>query len=103
MVGTWQYLKVEKNGKSVFEIGNNDTMNLNADGHFNYVIQKPGKQAKGTWKIITVPKDSSSYKSALEFTYEPKGNVRIFNVCKLSARELCIREGSLTFIYKKRK
>src|SRR5262245_51423470 len=73
LYGTWQYTSVMHDGKIVFEIGQSDTMNLERSGQFNYVIAKPGKNAKGTWQLISVPKDSSTFRKALELTYEPNG------------------------------
>ena len=102
LYGTWQYTRVERNGISVFEVGNSDTMNVNSNASFNYTIQKPGKKASGNWALISVPKDSSTFRKALVFTYEPKGKKRIFNICSLDKKNLCLREGSLKFVYKRR-
>jgi hypothetical protein len=77
-------------------------MNLMRTGRFNYVIAAPGKNATGTWQLISVPKDSSRFRKALEFIYEPAGLKRIFHICEWKKDQLCIREGNLFFRYKRR-
>lgn len=98
--GTWQYESVKKGRKTLFEISPGDTLNLNPFDTFNYVIQKAGKKAHGTYTSIKVHPDSGTH-VALVFTYFPAGNKRIFNITHLSATKMTLREGNLYFRFRR--
>lgn len=98
--GTWHYSSVTKTGQPFFETGQGDTMKLTDTG-FVYAIQKPGKYATGSYKIINVSKDSSPLGKALKFTYFPSNNSRVFCLQKLSKKILVMRENELVFSYKR--
>ncbi len=98
--GTWQYVSVKKDKITLFEISKGDTLNIGPGDSFNYCIQKPGKNAHGTFDVIKVHPDSGG-RIAFVFTYLPAGNRRIFNITHLSATKMTLREGNLYFRFRR--
>ncbi len=99
-VGTYFYHSVTRNGDLVFPIGTNDSLVLNKNHTFLYDIAAPNKHMSGKWKVLKVSKDSSPVQQALEFTYSPNGNKRIFNVYRNPQFSLSLREGQTYFNFK---
>lgn len=98
--GTYYYHSVTRNGNNVFPTGINDSLVLNKNHTFLYDIAAPNKHMSGTWKIVKTEKDSSASREALEFTYAPDGNKRVFYLCRNKQFSLCLREGNTYFNFK---
>lgn len=96
---TYQYTRVTRNGANLFEVKLGDTMNLLADGRFNYCIYNAKKNAYGTWRLIN--SDSAENKKAFEFTYFPEGQKRLFEICRYNRKTLILCEGPLRFEYRR--
>ncbi len=96
---TFQYTRVTKNGESLFEVITGDTMNVMSDGHFNYCIKKPGKNAGGTWKLIE--SKGLNKNPSFEFTYSPDNQIRTFEICRYNRKTLILCEGPLRFEYRR--
>jgi hypothetical protein len=96
---TFQYTRVTKNGAELFAVEKGDTMNIDREGTFNYVIKKPGKNASGTWKLLN--RDSSRKNQAFEFRYAADNQIRVFEICRYNRKTLILCEGPLRFEYKR--
>lgn len=102
LYGVWQYRAIYKNGISALTPDEADTMVLDRrQSRFHYKINSLRKDLGGTFKVKTVPADSSPYEKALEFHYQNK-SIRTFNIMLLSD-SLIIREGNTTFHYRRKK
>lgn len=71
-------------------------MQITANGHFNYVISKAGKNARGHYEIIRQGKTQ-----AFRFTYLPDSSVRTFEICRNTGNTLILCEGPLRFVYRR--
>lgn len=93
---TYRYTAALKNGQPLFEISPGDTMQLSAQGQFNYVISKAGKNARGKYALIQQGK-----RQAFRFTYMPDSSVRTFEICRNTGKTLILCEGPLRFEYRR--
>lgn len=105
--GVWTYISINKNtakgSTSISGITPSDTMFV-LNGRFGYDIETLKKHSRGQY---TVNYDSTSKACVLQFDYEQKSPEhasirRFFKVETLTAKELIISEGPLSFVYKRR-
>jgi CRISPR-associated protein Cas8b1/Cst1 subtype I-B len=88
VAGNWKYTSVEKNNQSLFDIGDNDIMILQADSLFEYHINSINKHMYGKW----------SYSDhTLHLKYLAPDTLRHFKVELLSDHLLKMREGEVSF------
>lgn len=88
MKGNWKYTSVEKNDASLFAIGDNDVMILQADSLFEYHINSVNKHMYGKW----------SYSDhTLHLKYADPDTNRHFKVDILSDHLLKMHEGDVVF------
>lgn len=88
--GRWKYLSVTKAERPLFEISDNDYLQLNKDSTFHYRISSVGKFMKGTWNYSD---------HALHLHYEMPDTTRHFEVDLLTKHNLHFHEGEVSFKY----
>lgn len=88
MTGNWKYTSVEKNHESLFAIGDNDVMILQADSLFEYHISSVNKHMYGKWSYTD---------HTLHLKYAEPDTIRHFKVDILSDHILKMHEGEVVF------
>lgn len=88
MTGNWKYTTVEKNQESLFTIGDNDVMILQADSLFEYHISSVNKHMYGKWSYTD---------HTLHLKYADPDTIRHFKVDILSDHILKMHEGEVVF------
>tara|TARA_R110002073_G_scaffold313380_3_gene485298 strand:+ start:9576 stop:11285 length:1710 start_codon:yes stop_codon:yes gene_type:complete len=85
----WRFSSVEKEGKEIVKINENDSFNLK-DGKFHYsLIEKDSLKAEGTY---------IHQNNLLIFNYTtPKDTVRYYNISKLTDSLLTITENNVSY------
>ena len=86
--GNWKYTSVEKNNQSLFNIGDNDVMILQADSLFEYHISSVNKHMSGKWTYSD---------HTLHLKYASPDTLRHFKVELLSDHLLKMSEGDVSF------
>ncbi len=105
--GVWTYISIEKStdkgSTAIAGLTSKDTMFI-LNGRFGYDIEALKKHSRGHY---TVNYDSTSKACVLQFDYNQKSPEhvsirRFFKVETLTAKEMIISEGSLSFVYQRR-
>ena len=92
----WYFESITEENDSVplRDIGNNDFLNINNDGSFDYFIASVNLKAEGTWQLIN---------QTLRLSYSiPKDTIRFYQF-NLSKQSLVLKENGInyTFVAKK--
>ena len=89
----WRFSSIEKNGKELFKIDQDDTFYLE-NGTFEYsLLAKDNLKAKGMYTFD---------QNKLILSYQlPKDTIRVYNVEKLTTNELVISENGVSYQFEK--
>jgi hypothetical protein len=89
LIGNWKYIHIQKNGKDIIEVMDNDHLNVKSDSTFEYNIESVKKQMKGKWTYS---------EHTLHLYYSSPDTVRHFKMDILSKYELKMHEDSVYFL-----
>jgi hypothetical protein len=91
IIGNWKYIHIQKNGKDIIEIMDNDHLNVKSDSTFEYNIESVKKQMKGNWTYSD---------HTLHLHYSSPDTIRHFKMDILSKYELKMHEDSVYFLFR---
>lgn len=90
LIGNWKYVQIQKNGKKIIEVLDNDHMTIRSDSTFEYNIESVNKNMKGKWTYS---------EHTLHLQYISPDTLRHFKIDILSKYELKMHEDSVCFLF----